>query len=1175
MSIQVALYHKTNYIYDRKIQLGSQIVRLRPAPHCRTPILSYSQTIKPENHFINWQQDTFSNYLARLNFTEKTDKFSIVVDLVAEMIIINPFDFFLEPYAEKYPFTYQPELAKDLKPFLEAEPPGAKLKEYLASIDRREMNTNDFLVKLNQGLEKTIKYNIRMEPNVQTTEDTLTKLSGSCRDSAWLLVQILRNMGLAARFVSGYLIQLAPDVKSLEGPSGPENDFTDLHAWTEVYLPGAGWIGLDATSGLLAGEGHIPLACTPDPRSAAPITGLLEKCEVEFNHTMRVTRIHEDPRSTKPYPHEIWTEIEALGYRVDEEIKQENITLTMGGEPTFISIKDMEGAEWNTAAVGPTKKIMSVDLLKRLRAKWAPGSLLHFGQGKWYPGESLPRWALSCFWRKDGVPVWRDDNLLADEQKNYGFGPEHALKFMTTMTQNLGVNSEYIMPAYEDIFHWLWKEQRLPINVKPTDSKLKNAEDRSRMALVFEKGVGEVTGYVLPLQKGSWKSGPWYLRSQNLFLIPGDSPMGLRLPLDSLPWVMEKDYPHVVEQDPMGKKEPLPDPLTSEAEKEKIRALAGKQKLKPHKELKSQSYLEGLPEEDVREDVMQQPKPFPESELVAAPKPLPPAVGDSAAWVIRTALCIQPREGRLYIFMPPMEKASDYFELVAEIENTASITSMPVIIEGYTPPFDHRITRFSITPDPGVMEVNIHPSNSWQEMVKTTTELYEEARFAGLGTEKFMLDGHHSGTGGGNHIIMGGQSPAESPWLKRPDLLRSFLTYWNNHPSLSFLFSGLFVGPTSQAPRIDEARHDTLNELEIAFDELDAQTQYYREQIQNYNSNQNYDLNLNPNNNQNQNYKANPNQNSSNLFPCPPWLVDRLFRHLLTDLTGNTHRAEFCIDKLYSPDSATGRLGLVEFRSFEMPPHAFMSLAQQLLLRIFMVRFWKKPYMEKLIQWGTTLHDRFMLPHYVWQDFCYVLMELTHDNYPMKPEYFRPHFEFRFPFVGKVVHAGIEMELRVAIEPWHVLGEEPGGGGTARYVDSSLERMQVLVKNMVDSRHLVMCNGRPLPMQPTGVKGEFVAGVRYRAWQPPSCLHPTIGVHAPLIFDIVDKWSSRSIGGCTYHVAHPGGRSYETFPVNSYEAEGRRVSRFFSIGHTPGIMENIPEKQVNSNFPHTLDLRRR
>ena len=1149
MAIQVALYHETSYLYDRKINLGPQVIRLRPAPHCRTPILSYSQTVLPGDHFINWQQDPFSNYLSRLNFQEKTDHFKIVVDLVAEMVIINPFDFFLEPDAEKCPFTYTPELAKDLKPFLTVDPPGKKLKAYLSTIDRTEMHTNDFLVMVNQGLEKIIKYNIRMEPNVQSSEETLTKLSGSCRDSAWLLVQILRHLGLAARFVSGYLVQLAPDVKSLEGPSGPEQDFTDLHAWTEVYLPGAGWIGLDPTSGLLAGEGHVPLACTPDPRSAAPVTGALDECEVTFSHTMKITRIHEDPRSTKPYPEEIWTEIETLGYRVDEEIKQHDITLTMGGEPTFVSATNMEGDEWNTAAVGPTKKPLSMALLKRLRQKWAPGSLLHFGQGKWYPGESLPRWALTCFWRRDGQPVWRDDALMGDEEKDYGFGPDEALKLLTTLTHILGVNAKHIMPAYEDIFHWLWKEERLPVNVDPTDPRLKSAEDRARMMQAFKVGLGTVTGYVLPIQKGSWKSGPWHLKNNTLLLIPGDSPMGLRLPLDSLPWVSEKEYPHVVEEDPMGKKEPLPDPLTSNEDKEKIQKIL--------EERASQSHIEGVPEEAERDDVMPQPHPFADPKPAPDPSEKKPEKGESASWIIRTALCIQPRHGKLYVFMPPMEKAVDYFELVTAIEDAASITGLPVIIEGYTPPFDHRFNRFSITPDPGVMEVNIHPAHTWNEMVDVTTELYEEARQTGLGTEKFMLDGRHSGTGGGNHIIMGGPSPAESPWLKRPDLLRSFLTYWNNHPSLSFLFSGLFMGPTSQAPRIDEARHDTLYELEIAFDELKSQMDRFS-QLNGVSPTSVSGINV-----------------GSGAFPCPPWLVDRLFRHLLTDLTGNTHRTEFCIDKLYSPDSTTGRLGLVEFRSFEMPPHAFMSLAQQLLLRIFMIKFWKTPYEEKLIHWGTTLHDRFMLPHYVWQDFNDVLADLTRSHYPMKPEYFHPHFEFRFPFVGKVIREGIELELRVAIEPWHVLGEEPGGGGTARYVDSSLEKMQVKVSNMTDSRHRVLCNGRALPLHPTGVKGEFVAGVRYRAWQPPSCLHPTIGTHAPLIFDIVDKWSKRSIGGCTYHVSHPGGRSYETFPVNAYEAEGRRINRFFSIGHTPGVMDHLPEKEIHPDFPYTLDLRRK
>ena len=1131
MAIQVALYHKTDYRYDRKIQLGPQVIRLRPAPHCRTPILSYNQTVLPGDHWINWQQDPFSNYLSRLNFQETTDHFSIVVDLVAEMITINPFDFFLEEYARQYPFTYSSEVRKDLGPFLQKTRVGSKFTAYLSRISRKPENTIDFLVRVNQDLQKAISYNIRMEPNVQSCEETLTKLSGSCRDSSWLLVNILRHLGLAARFVSGYLIQLAADVKSLEGPSGPEQDFTDLHAWVEVFLPGAGWVGLDPTSGLLAGEGHIPLACTPFPKSAAPVTGGLEACDVEFSHTMRVTRIHEDPRSTKPYPEEIWTKIHDLGFRVDEEIKKENITLTMGGEPTFVSATDMDADEWNTAAVGPTKKCKAMELLQRLRSKWAPGSLLHIGQGKWYPGESLPRWALGCYWRKDGQPLWQDPSLLADDTKDYGYGPAHAQVLMQTITRVLGVDEQYIIPAYEDVFYWLLKEQRLPANVTPEDSRLKDPEERARMARVFEQGIGTVTGFVLPIKKGSWKSCAWELRSENLFLVPGDSPMGLRLPLDSLPWISPKKYPHVVEEDPMGIHGPFPDPLTTEADKAHLRRTA--------EEKDGQFNIPGKPETEHRDDVVLQS--------------LDPAARkarhtDDSEPVIRTAICIQPRDGRLYVFMPPMVKATDYFELIAAVEQAASTTGFPVIIEGYTPPFDHRINVLNVTPDPGVIEVNIHPAISWGQMVQVTTELYEEARQSVLGTEKFMLDGRHSGTGGGNHIVMGGPSPGKSPWLARPDLLRSFLAFWNNHPSLSFLFSGLFMGPTSQSPRIDEARHDTLDELDIAFAELDNQMATC----------QSYSL-----------------PGSDKGLPCPPWLVDRLFRHLLTDLTGNTHRAEFCIDKLYSPDSASGRLGLLEFRSFEMPPHARMSLAQQLLLRIFLLKFWKNPYREKLVRWGTALHDKFMLPFYVWQDFCDVLDILRRDGYDLTPACFHPHFEFRFPFIGKVCHAGVEMELRTAIEPWHVLGEEPGGGGTARYVDSSLERVQLKVSGLTDNRYQVQCNGRPVPLHPTQVNAQFVAGVRYRAWQPPSCLHPTIGVHTPLVFDLVDTWNLRSVGGCTYHASHPGGRNYDTFPINSLEAEGRRISRFRDIGHTPGPMEQIPHEPLNPRFPHTLDLRTR
>ena len=1103
MGIHVALNHKTSYQYDRPITLSPQIVRLRPAPHCRTPILSYSVTVTPKKHFINWQQDPFGNYLGRLVFPEKTTEFDVDVDLVAEMIIINPFDFFLEPTAESFPFAYDPGLESDLRPYLARKPAGEKLAAYLADIDRRPKKSIDFLVSLNQELSQSIRYLIRMEPNVQSCEKTLTLGSGSCRDSAWLLVNILRHLGLASRFVSGYLVQLTQDVKSLDGPSGPESDFTDLHAWTEVFLPGAGWVGMDPTSGLLAGEGHIPLACSPEPQSAAPISGELEKCEVEFSHKMSIRRIREAPRSTRPYPETVWTAIIALGDHVDRELESMDVRLTMGGEPTFVSIDDMDGAQWTTEALGKAKQSLSENLIKRLHAQWAPGGLLHHGQGKWYPGESLPRWALGCYWRKDGLPVWKDDQWIADASKDYGFGAAEAKRFIETLADHLSVNRGYIREGYEDVLHYLHKEAQLPANVDPTDPKLNDPEARARMVRTFRQGLGKVTGYVLPLQYGSWKSGPWPFRGGRMFLLPGDSPAGLRLPLESLPWVSKEDLTYDHPLDPMADRSPLPD---------------------PHQ---GQLNLGRRPMETSGDGVQAQPGPLDQPT---------PALGKSAAWLVRTALCVQPREGRLYVFMPPITSLEGYLELVAIIEATARQTRLPVIIEGYTPPDDPRLDVLKITPDPGVIEVNLQPMHSWREMVDITTTLYETARRARLGTEKFMLDGRHTGTGGGNHIIMGGAAPADSPFLRRPDLLRSFLTFWNNHPSLSYLFSGLFMGPTSQQPRIDEARHDSLYELEIAFSELERQTD--------------------------------PNR------PCPPWLVDRLFRNLLVDVSGNTHRAEFCIDKLYSPDSAAGRLGLLEFRAFEMPPHARMSLAQQLLLRIFTACFWKTPYSRDLVRWGTKLHDRFMLPQPIYDDFSDVITLLNQAGYAVSMDFFHPHFEFRFPIYGKVTYRGINIELRQALEPWHVLGEEPSGGGTSRYVDSSVERLQVKVTGITEERHIIVCNGRRVPLQPTAVNGMFVAGIRYRAWQPPACLHPTIGVHTPLVIDLFDKWTGRAVAGCTYHVGHPGGRHHEAFPVNHYEAEGRRHARFIPGGHTPGTQTTVPAKETNPLFPYTLDLRR-
>ncbi len=1102
MGIKVALEHRTTYNFDRQVEIYPHVVRLRPAPHCRTPIEAYSLEIEPADHFVNWQQDAFGNFLARLVFPTRTNRLSIKVGLIADLKVINPFDFFVEDYAETVPFTYPKELRDDLEPYLrpvdegeEGSGPGELVQSWVRNFAIEPgTHTNDFLVGLNHAVNADVGYSVRMEPGVQTPDHTLQTGIGSCRDSAWLLVSIARQMGLAARFVSGYLVQLTSDIAALDGPSGPSADFTDLHAWAEIYIPGAGWVGLDVTSGLLTGEGHIPLAATPNPSSAAPITGAtgLAEATMEFSNT--VTRVHEDPRITLPYTDAAWNAITDLGARVDERLAAGDVRLTVGGEPTFVSLDNQVDPEWTTDADGPHKRERASDLAARLKALWAPQGLVQRNLGKWYPGEPLPRWQIGLHWRRDGEALWTDASLLADPWTAGAVDVESdaARRVLAAIADGLGLPATQVRSAHEDPLTKLAEAVQMPAGpaVEPGDDlEFDTAASREALLARLEESIAEPSTYVLPLHRrdddAGWASANWQLRRGRIVLVGGDSPAGLRLPLKSISW---EPPPATFPADPLAS---AAEALVAEAEED-------------------EAILEG-----------------------------------SANVMPTTAMVAEVRSNNgtrlLHIFMPPTDALEHFIDLVGRVEAAAAETGCAVIIEGYGPPPDARLHSMSITPDPGVIEVNVAPTASFAEQRAQLETLYEQARLARLSTESFDYDGTHGGTGGGNHITLGGITPADSPMLRRPDLLVSLLTYWQRHPALSYLFSGRFIGTTSQAPRADEGRAGALYEMEIAFAEIARLT-------------------------------------ASGVQS--PWVTDRALRHLLTDITGNTHRAEFCIDKLYSPDSSRGRLGILELRGFEMPPHFQMAMVQSLLVRSLVARFWDEPLRAPLIRHDLNLHGRYLLPHFIIHDIADVAADLRAHGIDFDTSWLDPFTEFRFPRVGTAVFDHVEIELRGAIEPWNTLGEESIASGTARYVDSSVERLQVRTIGADRQRHIVTCNGYPVPMLVTDNPDIQVGGVRYRAWQPPSALHPTITVDTPLRFELVDIATGMSRGGCTYHVSHPGGRAYDTPPVNAVEAESRRGRRFEATGFTAGKvdMSDIREKQARQSTdvgaPGILDLRR-
>ena len=1074
--MRLLIQHRSHYGYPTPASLGRHLIRLRPTTHTKANVESYALHVTPAAT-IRWQQDPQGNRVAAVMFDEgpPSKELDVLVELAVEVRPVNPFDFFLDELAKNAPFDYPEDLRAALGPAFDLEAAciegGPLMSAFLAEMPSTG-DTVDLIVELNRLVHERIKYVIREEPGLWTPEQTLTAGKGSCRDSALVLMSALRSRGLAARFVSGYLVQLTDEGMIPNAPRGVSHDFTDLHAWAEVYLPGAGWVGLDATSGLLCGEGHIPLAATSIPELASPIQGTSNVAADALTFSMTVGRLGHEPRPTRPYEEEVWEELGRAGDRVDEELMRAGVRLTMGGEPTFNARDHAEEPEWNAEALGPTKIEQGTSPRRRASKALLARVCRHPSQREVVPGESLPRWALDICGRRDGAPLWTDAPAAPRPADLAA-----ARRFAERLAARVG-HSKQLLAAYEDPWHYLREEERLPVGVDPLKADLKAAEERRRLAALLDRGLGQEAGFVLPLMREpgdtAWKSETWAFRRERLYLVPGDSSIGLRLPLQSL---VAAKMPEPVEAQLI-----LPDPRRPKPKKE---------------DADEKRYAAG------------------------APRP------------VRTAVCIEARDGRVRVFLPPFTAADDFFALVADIDAVRRETEIDAQLEGYPPPSDPRIFKLTVTPDPGVLEVNLPPTERLRDHTAMMETVFDAALHAGLHTEKYQLDGRLAGSGGGHHLTFGGNTVHESPFLARPDLLASLITFIQHHPSLSFLFTGLFVGPTSQAPRPDEARHDSLYEMEIAFERAFAKSSE----------------------------------------PPPPWLSDMLFRNLLVDLTGNTHRSEICIDKLFDPNSPQGRQGLVELRAFEMPPHARMATAQMVLMRALMASFAKKPYQGKLVRWGQALHDRFLLPHWMWRDFVDVLGHLESHGLGLPEDAYRPFVELRCPVVGAVGADGVTMEVRNAIEPWNVLGEEMSTSGTSRYVDSSMERIEVRATGLVPERHAILVNGYVLPMRETGFSGESVGGVKFRAWAPPHSLHAHIGIHHPLRLDLLDTWSRRSLAACGYHVWHPAGRGYDKAPLTRFEASARRAQRFTIEGPLAWPVK-APVAKAHPDTPYTLDLRR-
>ena len=1098
MSTRIALRHRIEQRFERRVNLSTHWLRLRPAPHAHG-IEAYSLKVNAEPHFLNWARDPYENQVARLDLPEPISLLGFDLELIADLEAVNPFDFLVEPYASRYPFEYPEQLRKELMPYLRLDQPGPRLTAWIESLDRKPAYIAEHIGQINRRVQQDLTATKEIPQGAVELEAVLGQGKGSPWELAWLLTLSLRGLGLAARFTSGYRVRLSPEENG--------TDEAALHAWSEVYLPGAGWIGLDPSLGLFAAEGYIPLASAPVPLNTQPIVGYREHCRETRSEALGLRRLQPRPANW-PYEAGQWADIRATGELIDQALRAADIRLSVGTGLCFVAAWSGHAPEWSTTALGPSKRSMAEELLTRLWARLIPGGFIHVGQGEWYAGEPLPRWRLNGFARADGRPIWRNPDLLSRKRQPFAVNAEDARSFTEALADRLGLDKSYVTAAYEDGLHELWS-RRVAFAQGPCAEDLRDPERRLALATRLSETSADPKGYVLPVRwnptRNRWASGEWAFRRGGLFLTPGDSALGYRLPLDSLP--------------------------------------AGD---------------EGLPETDPERCQFDERPVLPDAcgELSARFTRLCPpetAVEQAdQAWQPahppRTALCVEVREGQLHVFLPPLTHLEHYLELVATIEAVAAEFDAPLVLEGYEPPEDYRLLRLSVEPEAGILKLFLPEAGTFGHQLAWLRTAYEEAAQTGLRSERIMADGKRLAPGGRMDLALGGVTPADSPFLRRPDLLRSLISYWQRHPSLSYFFVGRAIGPGGPAPRPDEGRDDALYELSIALERMPVGE-----------------------------------------HPAP-WIADRLLRHLLVDPAGDIRQAEIRIDALYPPESSSLRLGRVTLRAFESPPDVQMAALQSLLVMGLLGYFARMPQRVELVNWGPDLHDRFMLPHVLWDDLGTVIGELNEAGYPFQLEWFRPLLELQFPLRGRVQLGDITFELRAAHEPWPLLAEEVTAAGKARFVDSANQRLEVRCLGLIPDRHVLACNGHRVSQRAIGVQGEYVAGVRYKAANPRSTLHPTKPPIDALVFDLIDTWTGRVLGGCTYVPPHPAIWGPAGAPAvlpeirEELREESRRIApvilppwssggEFLPNGSGATYLTPPPE-EIDLRYPFLLDLSR-